>query len=192
MTPTGPLTPTAPQWMCDAKTLSMFATVTLYSSAVPSLLSLNVATPTARVSRAGTSWSPLSGATKLSPARAVGASASASITVSRIALRIPPPLGSCTWRLGCGRKRRHGAQSHPCPTPRLSPGPNSAAAYRSRLRVLVGDRHTDPTPAGGGRNANRGGPTPTCPLQAVRGTPPSPSRSRHSPARSWKRRPATR
>src|SRR5918994_7877966 len=121
VTPTGPLTPPAPQWMCDANTLSMFATVTLNSSAVPSLLSLNVATPTARVSRAGTSWSPLSVATKLSPARAVGASASASITASRIALRIPPPLGSCTWRLGCGRKRWHGAPDASMPdTPSIA------------------------------------------------------------------------
>src|SRR5918994_1586475 len=66
VTPIGPLTPTAPQWMWAANTFWMLATLTLKLRAEPSLLSLNFATPTACVSRAGTSSSPLSVATKLS------------------------------------------------------------------------------------------------------------------------------
>src|SRR4029453_10039782 len=91
VTPMGPLTPTAPQWMWAMTTLSMLATLSLNSSAVPSSRSLNLATPTAWVSRAGTSWPPDSVATKLSPARAADAgasSASASMTTSTTILRI--------------------------------------------------------------------------------------------------------
>src|SRR6266508_2150681 len=91
VTPTGPLTPTAPQWIWAAKTLSRLATLTLNSSAAPSSRSLNVATPTAWVSRGGTSWPPDSVATKLPPATAAGANASspsASMTTSTIVLRI--------------------------------------------------------------------------------------------------------
>ncbi len=69
----------------------MLATLTLNCSAVPSSRSLNVATPTAWVSRAGTSWSPESVATKLSPAPAADAGASntsASMTTSTTILRI--------------------------------------------------------------------------------------------------------
>src|SRR6266508_2545222 len=107
VTPTGPLTPTAPQWIWAAKTLSMLATLTLNSSAAPSSRSLNVATPLAWVSRAGTSWPPDSVATKLSPATADGATASspsASMTTSTIVLRIlasfSAPGGGANGTLG--------------------------------------------------------------------------------------------
>src|SRR5262245_8058457 len=80
--------------MCAATGLSMFATLTLNSSAAPSSRSLSVATPTAWVSRAGTSWSPDSWATKLSPAEAGAASArsaNAPMRTSMMVLRIAFP-----------------------------------------------------------------------------------------------------
>src|SRR5262245_24256387 len=92
--PTGPLTPGGPQWMCAATALSRLATLILNTNAAPSSRTFKVATPTACVSRAGTSLSPDSGATKLSPATAGGAnarSASASPAEITIVLRILLP-----------------------------------------------------------------------------------------------------
>src|SRR5262245_43025459 len=95
VTPTGPLTPGVPQWMCAATALFRLATLILYSSAAPSSRSLNFATPTAWVSRAGTSLPPDRLATKLSPAEADGAkasSASPSVRIGTIILRMVPSL----------------------------------------------------------------------------------------------------
>src|SRR2546427_614481 len=71
-TTTDPFVPAAPTCMCDRMTLVMLAEISRYSSWVPSGLSWNFTSPTAGVSRAGTSDAPVRWATKFSGAGTSG------------------------------------------------------------------------------------------------------------------------
>ncbi len=108
VTPTGPLAPSAPQWMCDATTFSMLATISLYESESPR--SLKIASPAAVLSLAGTSLRPLSDAVRFPlpfPARTgipptAKRATTATSTTNLLLIRDPPPclvdLTLCTQR----------------------------------------------------------------------------------------------